>query len=177
MSFSTGHGNDEDNANSALAFLRRNLLSCNVKIKSDAYLMYVRPILEYAICSWSPHSKRNIDKLESVQRRAARFVMGNYCYTSSVTEMLNSLKWPSISLHVNIMKLQMMYKIIHGIVDLKLPDYIPISQEDITITIDLPYHRNELMLTNSVFSHQQSPNGIDFQPVLSMLPQLILLLT
>ena len=74
-------------ANSALAFLRRNLLSCNVKIKSDAYLMYVRPILEYAICSCSPHSKQNIDKLESVQRRAARFVMGNYCYTSSVTEM------------------------------------------------------------------------------------------
>ena len=116
-------------ANSALAFLRRNLLSCNVKIKSDAYLMYVRPILEYAICSWSPHSKQNIDKLESVQRRAARFVMGNYCYTSSVTEMLNSLKWPSISLHVNIMKLQMMYKIIHGIVDLKLPDYITFNSK------------------------------------------------
>jgi len=107
--------------NSALAFLTRNLLSCKVKIKSDAYLMYVRPILEYAICSWSPHSKQNIDKLESVQiRRAARFVMGNYRYTSSVTEML---KWPSISLHVNIMKLQMMYKIIHGIIDLKLLDY------------------------------------------------------
>ena len=33
-------------------------------------------------------------------------------------EMLNSLKWPSITC------LQMMYKIIHGIVDLKLPDYI-----------------------------------------------------
>ena len=28
-------------ANSALSFLRRNLLSCNSKIKSDAYMMYV----------------------------------------------------------------------------------------------------------------------------------------
>ena len=111
-------------ANSALSFLRRNLLSCNSKIKSDAYLMYVRPILEYAICSWSPHSRRNIDKLEAVQRRAARFVLGNYHYTSSVTEMLHSLKWSSISSRVNAFKLQMMYKIIHRIVDLKLPNYI-----------------------------------------------------
>ena len=29
-------------ANSGLSFLRRNLLSCNSKIKSDAYLMYGR---------------------------------------------------------------------------------------------------------------------------------------
>ena len=86
--------------------------------------MYVRPILEYAICSWSPHSRRNIDKLEAVQRRAARFVLGNYHYTSSVTEMLHSLKWSSISSRVNAFKLQMMYKIIHRIVDLKLPNYI-----------------------------------------------------
>ena len=56
-----------------------------------------------------------------MQRRAPRFVIGNYRYISSVTEMLNSLKWPRISLHVNTMKLQM---IIHGIIDLKLSHYI-----------------------------------------------------
>ena len=32
---------------------------------------------------------RNIDKLKSVQQRAARFVTGDYRYTSSVTEMIN----------------------------------------------------------------------------------------
>ena len=101
-------------ANSALAFLKRNLLSCNSKIKSDAYLMYVRPIQKYAICSWFPNSKQNIDKLKSVQRRATRFVMGNYHYTSNVTDMLNFLKWPSIiSFHVDTVRLQLMYKIIH----------------------------------------------------------------
>ena len=41
-------------ANSALAFLKRNLSSCKCEMKSDAYLMYVRPILEYAACSWAP---------------------------------------------------------------------------------------------------------------------------
>ena len=56
-------------ANGALSFL----FSCKCQIKSDAYLIYVRPILEYAVCSWAPpHTKHNIDKLESVQRRTAR---------------------------------------------------------------------------------------------------------
>jgi len=35
------------------------------------YQIYERPILEYAVCSWAPHTKCSIDKLESVQRRAA----------------------------------------------------------------------------------------------------------
>ena len=76
------------------------------------------------------------------------------------------------------MKLQMMYKIIHGIVDLKLPDYITFNS-NITrghnYRLTIPPQRIDAYKFS--FSHQQSPNGIDFQPVLSMLPQLILLLT
>ena len=111
-------------ANSALAFLKRNLSSCKCEMKSDAYLMYVRPILEYAACSWAPHTKCNIDKLESVQRRAARFVNGDYRYTSSVTEMINTLRWNSLHGRRDTLRLQMMYKITHHIIDLKLPNYI-----------------------------------------------------
>ena len=76
--------------NNILAFLKRNISSCNSKIKDDAYQIYVRPILEYAVCSWAPHTRCNIDKLESVQRRVARFVAGDYRHTSSVTDMINS---------------------------------------------------------------------------------------
>jgi len=111
-------------ANSTLAFLRRNMYSCNCVIKSDAYLIYVRPVLEYAVCSWAPHTKRNIDKLEQVQRRAARFAMKDYRPTSSVTEMISKLKWDTLHHRRDTTRLQMMYKIIHQIVDLKLPDYI-----------------------------------------------------
>ena len=35
----------------------------------------VRPILEYASSVWDPHTTANIQKLESVQRRAARFCL------------------------------------------------------------------------------------------------------
>ena len=35
-------------ANSVLALLKRNLYHCNSQIRSQAYFLYVRPILEYA---------------------------------------------------------------------------------------------------------------------------------
>ena len=34
----------------------------------------MRPLLEYSCETWNPHTKRNIDKLEAVQRRATRWI-------------------------------------------------------------------------------------------------------
>ena len=67
-------------------------------------------------------------KLESVQRRAARFAMNDYHPTSSVTDMINKLKWNSLNHRRDTIRLQMMYKIIHRIVDLNLPDYITFNR-------------------------------------------------
>jgi len=44
-------------------------------IKSTAYKSFVRPQLEYASTAWSPHTRCNIDKIEAVQRWAARSVL------------------------------------------------------------------------------------------------------
>jgi len=76
-------------ASSALAFVRRNTHFCQRRIRADAYCTYVRPILEYAAFVWSPHTNTNINKLESVQRRAARYVMSDFDRYSSVSEMLS----------------------------------------------------------------------------------------
>ena len=62
----------------------------------DAYCTYVRPILEYAAFVWSPHINININKLESVKRRAARYVMSDFNRYSSVGEMLSTLQWASL---------------------------------------------------------------------------------
>ena len=64
-------------ANNSLAFLRRNLASCPRDIKAQSYQALVRPILEYVSTSWDPYTKSNIQQLEAVQRRAARFVTGD----------------------------------------------------------------------------------------------------
>lgn len=81
-------------ANSTCAFLRRNISCCSKKVKAQCYNTLVRPNVEYAATIWAPHTKQNIDKLEHVQRRAARFVNGNYSTYSSVSKMIKDLTWP-----------------------------------------------------------------------------------
>ena len=34
--------------------------------------------MEYATAAWDPHTKKNIEELEKIQRRAVRFVSGVY---------------------------------------------------------------------------------------------------
>ena len=59
-------------------FLYRNLRQCPPHIKTACYKSMVRPILEYACSVWDPHTNVNIQKVESVQRHAARFCLGDY---------------------------------------------------------------------------------------------------
>ena len=75
-------------ANSSLAFLKRNLASCPRDIQAQSYQALVRPILEYASTSWEAYTKSNIQQLEAVQRRSARFVTGDYRTTSSPSQVI-----------------------------------------------------------------------------------------
>ena len=96
-------------ANSTCAFLRRNISSCSKKVKAQCYTTLVRPNVEYAATIWDPYTKQNIDKLEQVQRRAARFVNGDYSTYSSVSKMIKDLNWPLLHQLRQNMKLIMMY--------------------------------------------------------------------
>ena len=90
------------------------------------YLTLVRPILEYASPVWDPHLIKDSDQIEKVQRAAsaARWVILDYSWSSSVTTMLNNLNWPTLSLCRKISKLQIFYKAaIHNLTALPIPDY------------------------------------------------------
>ena len=66
------------NANQTLGFLKRNIKVHNQDLMSTAYKTLIRSQLEYASTVWSPHSTTDIYKLESVQRRAARWATRDY---------------------------------------------------------------------------------------------------
>ena len=87
-------------ASRTLGFLRRNLKISSIELREKAYLVFVRPLLEYASSVWDPHTKRNIDKIEAIQRRAAHFVLNRYHNTSSVSAMLDRLHWPTQQMKV-----------------------------------------------------------------------------
>ena len=58
-------------ANRVLGVLQRSLSSCSESVKERAYVGLVRPIAEYASAAWSPHTKKDTNNIESIQRRAA----------------------------------------------------------------------------------------------------------
>ena len=115
-------------ANQTLGFLRRNLKVNSQKIKDHAYKALVRPKLEYSSCVWDPPTTNQINQLEKVQRRAARFVCGRFHNTSSVTKMLEDLDWPLLQVRRLRTRLIMFYKIIHH--------QIAIYPSDLLIPVD-----------------------------------------
>ena len=83
-------------ANRMLGLVRRNLRGSARKLREQAYVSLVRPHLEYCSVVWNPYTKKNISKIESIQRQAARFVTNNYRRRDSVTAMLRDLQWTSL---------------------------------------------------------------------------------
>jgi hypothetical protein len=96
LSWNNHVNNITKKANSTLAFLRRNIRNCPQRAKIQAYNTFVRPSLEYASTVWDPHTQANINKVESIQRRVARFVTNNYDPRASVTTLLQDLNWPTL---------------------------------------------------------------------------------
>jgi len=111
-------------ANNSLSFLRRNITSCPKDIKAQSYKTLVRPTLKYAGTVWDPHTATNINQLEAVQRRAARFVKGDYSTTSSTTAMTADLGWPTLQHRRSNAKLMMVYTITHNLIAIPAAQYI-----------------------------------------------------
>ena len=122
-------------ANSDLGFLRRNLHINSCDTKSAAYITLVPPHLEYCASILSPHTVQSKQKLEMVQRRAARYCTNRYHNTSSVTEMLQDLNWKTLELRRTKLQLVMIYKIINDLVDIPSYPYLTQRQPELGHTI------------------------------------------
>ena len=76
-------------AKKTLYFLQRNLYNYPPEVRKQAYISLVRPTLEYAASCWDPHHQKDIDTLEAVQRKAARFISNNFRKTSVTSQLTN----------------------------------------------------------------------------------------
>lgn len=103
-------------ANSTLGFLRRNLRHCPIACRMNAYIALVRSKLEYGCVTWDPHLKSDIDKLEKIQRSAARFITRDYRsrHEGCVTEMLQDLGLQSLEERRRQLRLTFLYKVVEG---------------------------------------------------------------
>ena len=95
---------------------------CPPHLKEKAYKSLVRPRLEYCCSVWDPHHKKYQDKLEMVQRRAARFVTNNprkrTSLQPSVSAMVQDLGWESLKERRQRSRITMMYKTVSNLVEI-----------------------------------------------------------
>ena len=113
LKWDTHINNITANANRSLGFLKRNLKINSQHIKEHAYKALVRPKLEYCSSIWDPHNTNQINQIEKIQRRAARYVQNRYHNTSSVQDMMDKLNWPTLQTRRLKTRLILLYKIIH----------------------------------------------------------------
>ncbi len=124
LNFNTHVDKTVKKANGVRAMVQRNTQFCPRTTKAEAYKTLVRPVVEYASSIWSPHTTKNKEKVESVQRKGARYVMSDWQQKSSVTEMLRILEWHTLEQRRQQARLLMLFKIINGLVDIDPAQYL-----------------------------------------------------
>ena len=123
LSWAEHISNTVSKANKVLGLLRRNLYSCSPFVKETAYKSLVRPRLEYCSSIWDPYHQEYKNKLESVQRRAARFVCRDFRRQSHVSDMLRDLNWKTLEDRQKISRLTLLYKSVHNIVAINIDEH------------------------------------------------------
>ena len=116
-------------ANRMLGFLRRTLGRCPENIKEKAYKATVRPKLEYCSSVWDPHHQTDIEKIEKVQKRAARFVKNIPHRRSgpqpSVTAIVEDLGWETLQNRRLNNQLTLLYKTVNNQIEIPA-EYHPV---------------------------------------------------
>ncbi|MDW0252237.1 MAG: reverse transcriptase family protein, partial [Nitrososphaeraceae archaeon] len=115
-----------------------------------AFCTYVRPLLEYASCIWSPSQKTVIHKIESVQR----YFTKRLSYTTPLLydSRLDFLGIDSLELRRLKCDLTMYYKILHNMVDVDPKQFFSISNVNYTrghpLKLTKPICRTNTQLSN-----------------------------
>ena len=135
-------------ANSSIGPLRRNLQTHQKDIKANAYTTLVRTQIEEASAIWDPFTQENQNKIEMVQRTAARFACNNYRRKASVTTMLDELGWRNLKKRRADQRLIMLYKIVNNLVEVDLSkELIPLtrhSRNGHAKSFRIPYERKPI---------------------------------
>ena len=103
----------------------RCFLSGHTSTLIRAFILYVRPILEYNCVMWSPSLKRDIDLIERVQRRFTKRLRG--LKDLSYTERLLRLNIPILELRRLQLDLIFCYKIVFGQICTNFDDFFTFS--------------------------------------------------
>ena len=117
LTFSKHIGTIANKATKIVGVIRRSFDYMDEQMFKTLYKSMVRPHLEYANTIWSPFLKRDIEKLEKVQRRATKIVPALRDLPYSTRLLLLDL--PTLAYRRLRGDLIQVFKIVHGIQDVE----------------------------------------------------------
>lgn len=146
-------------ASRTLNFLRRNFKDAPVKLKETLYISSVRPILEYACAAWDPHTKLNVEELERVQKRAARFVSGDYNFQKRSSGLRDKLGWPLLENRRKYLRLSFFYNVLNNNTGIQKEKYIK-EPSYISARTDHPLKAREYSCRINAFKYSFFPRTV-----------------
>ena len=100
--------------NQMLGIIKKSYCTRDAKTMTSLYTAMVRPLLEYGNAIWGPHYKTDIKRIEQIQRRATKIVVG--LHDESYEDRLKALKLPSLVYRRRRGDMIQMFKIMNGLV-------------------------------------------------------------
>lgn len=142
-----------------LGFLRGNAKRFPVKTKELLYKTNVRPILELACTVWDPRIKSDVEKLETVQNFAARFVLKDYSRNFSVSTAKRSLGWDSLQHRKRVLRRKFFHSIFHNKTGIDRSCYL-MSPDYVSLRTDHSCRIKEIHRRTELFKHAFFPKTI-----------------
>lgn len=102
-----------NSANQKLFFLRRALRLTTPEVRLLAFNAIVQPVLDYASVIWYPFTKKDIDKIEGIQKRAVRYIYNSFVRTS-MTDLLNRANLPTLTQRNRVLRLKFLFQLVKG---------------------------------------------------------------
>ena len=117
-------------ANKLVGFIGRTFENKSERIILKLYNSLVRPHLEYCVQFWSPYYRKDIDKLERIQRRITKMIPR--LRNSPYEQRLQELKLFSLSKRRMRGDLIEVFKIFKGFDNINAEDYFTVDRSNIT---------------------------------------------
>ena len=114
------------NAYKTLHLIRRSVSSTSLGLRKSLYLSLVRSKLSYCSQLWRPHLVKDILCLESVQRRATRYILNDYSRHTSYKSRLINIKLLPLMYWLELQDVLFLVKCLQGTTDnFNIHDFIP----------------------------------------------------
>jgi len=116
-------------ANRILGLLRKTCRGWkDIETLKVLYCTLVRSQVEYGSVVWSPHTARNIDKLERIQRRGIKFILGKQNFTHD--ERLKCLNLVSLEKRCYLFDVTFLYKALNGYLNVDVFPFLNFYSQD-----------------------------------------------